>query len=169
MHTIVIDEDSDLTIVAKAVLNFPRKVCPQGIMCIAGQENPDYAATWETLPSMPGNTTSVIAPGYVKSQLPEILETMTTGAIVSQERLQLRQKMEELEEKILNSPLLAGGRRIKVSSLKKSCYERISKSYTRAEIDRAIKNLIIKKSLINEVGKEGRGKKAREYQFVRKQ
>lgn len=169
MHTIVIDEDSDLTIVAKAVLNFPRKVCPQGIMCIAGQENPDYAATWETPPSMPGNTTSVIAPGYVKSQLPEILETMTTGAIVSQERLQLRQKMDELEEKILNSPLLAGGRRIKVSSLKKSCYERISKSYTRAEIDRAIKNLIIKKSLINEVGKEGRGKKAREYQFVRKQ
>jgi len=106
--------------------------------------------------------------GCVKTQLTEILGALTTKSIISQERLRVRERMDELEGKVLGSFVFPEGKRMKLGSFKKRCYGRISKSYTRAEINRAIKNLITKKSLIIEVGKEGRGKGAREYQFVRR-
>lgn len=168
MHTIVVDEDSDLTLVAKVVLNLPRKVSPQGILSNAGKDDPEYAANWKPSPAGTDQPKRVAAMGCVKTQLTEILGALTTESIISQERLRMRERMDELEGKVLGLFAFPEGKRMKLGSFKKRCYERIPKSYTRAEIDRAIKNLITKKSLIIEVGKEGRGKGAREYQFVRR-
>jgi len=165
MHVVPVGMDSNIENIAATVLLTARAVCPSNVERTIAIADARYAEVY-SVPQGRGEG-STTRPGCVKTQVPELIAGITDSGVIDLERVAYREKMADLEEKILGQ---MRGQSRKFSSLKKSCYDRFVASrdggVSRRDVDQALKNLINRKSLIIESRKDGRSGSSRAYQYV---
>ena len=169
MQIIPLGPDSNIERVAATVLFASRAVRPESIKKSAATIDARYAEIYAIAPR---NTEGTISrPGCVKTQIPEMVEGIGDSVVIDHERVAFREKITDLEEKIIKQTPLSHGHSRKFSLLKKLCYEKFASSpgraFSRRDVDMALKNLINRKSLIIESRKDGKSKSSRVYQYVR--